>query len=128
MSATDDVVEIQQLLARYNRAADSGDGAGFAATFTVDGELVTPDRTSMGRDALIELGATVHTAVPGIRHWVNNHVVVVDGNDAAATAYVIVLITTPGGAPSIVASGRYQDRLTREADGWRFRRREFIPD
>ena len=37
MSATDDIVAIQQLLAPFNTAVDRGDGQAYVATFTVDG-------------------------------------------------------------------------------------------
>lgn len=128
MTVENDVVAIEQLVARYNRAADIGDGEAFASTFTTDGEMVTPDQTTRGSDALADLGTTVPMTTPGIRHWVNNHVVDVAGDAADATVYVMVLITAPGVAPSVVASGRYRDWLVRDVDGWRFRRREFTPD
>ena len=128
MSPSEDVVAIQQLVARYDQAADDGDGEAFAATFTVHGELVTPDVTTVGREDLRERGATVPLRTPGIRHWVNNHVVDVDGDVATATVYVMVLITAPGTAPAVVATGRYRDELAREGHDWHFRRRQFVPD
>jgi uncharacterized protein (TIGR02246 family) len=126
-SDTDDIVAIQQLLARYNTAADLGDGEGFAATFTEDGVSAAGATVTTGRAALAERGGGVPQRTPGIHHWVNNHVINVDGDDATATVYVMVLVTGADG-PKIVASGRYSDQLRRTADGWRFSRREFVAD
>jgi uncharacterized protein (TIGR02246 family) len=126
VSVTDDIVAIQQLAARYNRAVDSGDGETFAATFTPDGVSVTPGRELHGRQALAELGSSLAQTVPGIRHWTNNHVIDVDGDDADGTVYLIAYNVADGG--SILATGRYTDRLRRTPEGWRFVRREFTPD
>jgi uncharacterized protein (TIGR02246 family) len=126
-SDTDDIVAIQQLLARYNTAADLGDGEGFAATFTEDGVSAAGDTVTTGRVALAERGSGVPQRTPGIHHWVNNHVINVDGDDATATVYVMVVVTGAGG-PKIVASGRYSDQMRRTAEGWRFSRREFVVD
>jgi uncharacterized protein (TIGR02246 family) len=126
-SDTDDIVAIQQLLARYNTAADLGDGEGFAATFTEDGVAAAGATVTTGRAALAERGNGVPDRTPGIRHWVNNHVINVDGDDATATVYVMVVVTGAGG-PKIVASGRYSDQMRRTVEGWRFSRREFAVD
>jgi uncharacterized protein (TIGR02246 family) len=126
MSTTDDIVAIQQLLARYNTAADSGDGAGFAATFTEDGEAVNGARTAKGREALAAIGNSVATNVPGIRHWVNNHVIDVDGDHASATVYVTAIQV--GADRKVLTTGRYADELQRTAEGWRFARRTFTAD
>jgi uncharacterized protein (TIGR02246 family) len=126
MSTTDDIVAIQQLLARYNTAADSGDGAGFAATFTEDGEAVNGARTAKGCEALAAIGNSVATNVPGIRHWVNNHVIDVDGDHASATVYVTAIQV--GADRKVLTTGRYADELQRTAEGWRFARRTFTAD
>ena len=128
MSLTDDIIAIQQLLARYNRAADAGDADAFAATFTDDGETVTPDATRRGREALMEAARTVPQRIPGIRHWVTNHVVDVDGDEASATVYVMVVVAGGAEGPQVAATGKYRDRLRRTPDGWRFTRREYTPD
>jgi uncharacterized protein (TIGR02246 family) len=126
MSVTDDIVEIQQLAARYNQAVDSGDAESFAATFTPDGVSVTPQSTTTGHAALAELVHALARTVSGLRHWVNNHVVTVDGDQATATVYVMALLT--GDDTKIAVTGRYTDQLQRTPAGWRFTRREFVPD
>ena len=49
--ATQDYIDIQQLYARYNIAIDTGDGEGWAATFTPDGVF---NNTNKGHDALVQ--------------------------------------------------------------------------
>ena len=126
MSTTDDIVAIQQLLARLNTAVDSGNGEAYAAGFTEDGEAVNGARVTKGREALAALAATVASNVPGMRHWVNNHAIDVDGDRATATVYVTAIV---GGAETkVLTTGRYREELVRTADGWRYSRREFVAD
>lgn len=126
MSATDDIVAIQQLLARYNTAVDRGDGEAFAATFTDDGVSINGESRVTGRAALAAVPARVAASAPGLRHWVANHVIDVDGDEATATVYLLAL--RAGTPPSLLTSGRYVDRLRRTAEGWRFAVREFLAD
>jgi uncharacterized protein (TIGR02246 family) len=126
MSTTDDIVAIQQLLARLNTAVDSGNGEAYAAAFTEDGEAVNGERTTKGREALAALAATVAANVPGLRHWVNNHAIDVDGDRATATVYVTAMV---GGANAkVLTTGRYAEELVRTGDGWRYARRVFTAD
>jgi uncharacterized protein (TIGR02246 family) len=126
MSTTDDIVAIQQLLARLNTAVDSGNGEAYAAAFTEDGEAVNGERTTKGRDALASLAAGVAASVPGLRHWVNNHAIDINGDRATATVYVTALIG--GSKAKVVTTGRYAEELVRTPDGWRYSRREFRAD
>jgi uncharacterized protein (TIGR02246 family) len=126
MSTTDDIVAIQQLLARLNTAVDSGDGEAYAAAFTEDGEAVNGARVTKGRDALAALASSVATNVPGIRHWVNNHAIAVDGDRATATVYLIAVVA--GAEAKVLTTGRYREELVRTADGWRYTQREFLAD
>jgi ketosteroid isomerase-like protein len=125
MSATDDIVAIQQLLARYNTAVDRGDGQAFAATFSVDGVSINGENGVTGREELAAIPAQVSATVPG-RHWVANHVIDLDGDEATATVYLLAL--GGGTPPSVLTSGRYVDRLRRTPEGWRFAVREFLAD
>lgn len=122
MSHTDDIVAIQQLLARANTAIDCGDGPGYAACFTADGVLdMGADGVLEGTDAIAGAGGSFAEAMPGLRHWVNNHVIQVDGDQATATVYILVLLA--GEATTIGGTGAYRDAMVRTADGWRFSRR-----
>jgi uncharacterized protein (TIGR02246 family) len=126
MSAAD-VIAIQQLISRYNHAADTGDGAAFAGTFVDDGVMnIGGTDVATGRDALAAVGAGTPTAVPGSRHWVNNSLIDVDGDAATHRGYFIVHAV--GNPMSVVVSGKYHDQLVRTGDGWRFARRDVTMD
>jgi uncharacterized protein (TIGR02246 family) len=122
-----DILAIQQLLARYNHAIDGREAEAFAEAFTEDGVLVTHTDTYSGRDDLKRFIEEIKASgAPEFRHWVNNHEVTVDGDRATARAYLLLLRV--GAEPKPALTGRYSDTLVREAVGWRFRRREFVPD
>src|SRR5215475_12441277 len=65
----DDLVEIQQLYARYNWALDSGDSQGYAATFTPDGVF----NNNVGHDAIVKFADGFHAGLGAhVRHWNTN--------------------------------------------------------
>jgi bifunctional aromatase (cyclase/dehydratase) len=125
---TDDIVQIQQLAARYNHAVDSGDGDAFAQTFVPDGRLVAGNPIA-GRDALAAFAAEVPRQQPGIRHWVGN--VFVDGEGDRATMKAYIRVTANIGAGDSRAelmTGRYEDTLVKDGDRWYFAERVCTPD
>ena len=126
MSA-DDIIEIEQLVARYNMAIDDGDGETYAATYVEDGEFVSPDSTLTGREALTVFGDAAKGREVQVRHWVSSIEVAVDG-DAATARSNLMLLRVGAGGPSVVLTGRYADQLRRTEHGWRFMRRAFTPD
>ena len=125
--STQDVLEITQLIHRYNQAADSGDGAVFASTFVAEGLIELPDEDPIaGTEALSAFGDAVPNTVPGARHWVNN--IVVDVEDEIATARTYLIVVIAGSPPAPMLSGIYQDELVRTDDGWRFVKRSVTVD
>src|SRR2546428_7492122 len=54
-----DRAEIEALMWRYARALDTGDGAAYAATYTVDGQFGTGANATKGREALKKLADAV---------------------------------------------------------------------
>jgi uncharacterized protein (TIGR02246 family) len=58
-SVTEDRDEILQLMYRYNLAIDSGDAAGWAATFTPDGVFDVAGQLMSGQDELITFAESV---------------------------------------------------------------------
>src|SRR5207244_2064064 len=70
-----DYLDIQQLVARYAHAMDSGADNGFAYAdlFTLDGEFVSPTGTIRGREALAEAGRSGfvngHKPANGVSHF-----------------------------------------------------------
>jgi hypothetical protein len=51
--------EIEALMWHYARALDTGDGAAYAATYTVDGQFGSGANATKGREALKKLGDTL---------------------------------------------------------------------
>jgi len=123
-----DLVVIHQLYAAYCHAIDAGDGPTVAACFTPDGTMAggSPEPVT-GAEALAAFAVSVPQGVPGIRHFLGNVLVEGEGDEAKGAAYLIVLYPN-NGQSSILISGRYQDRLRRTPDGWRFVSREFTID
>jgi uncharacterized protein (TIGR02246 family) len=127
--STDDILAIQQLAASYNHAVDSGDGPGFAGTFTSDGILEAGGNTIKGQDALAEFATNVPSGLPCPRHVATNLLIEGSGDEASLRAYVHVYILK-GEPPTatVATSGRYEDQLLRIDGEWRFARRVFTPD
>ncbi len=127
--STDDVIEIQQLVARYNHAVDSGDADAFCAAFTTDGVLDAAGMVIEGHDALGAFAKGVPGSFDSPRHIASNVVVEGDGDRASLRAYV-QMYARQGDPPHqvVVASGRYHDELVKSGGAWRFRRRFFESD
>jgi hypothetical protein len=63
-----------------------------------------------------------------VRHLTGNVVATGDGHTATGAAYVLVYTTEKGSPPSMRSSGRYDDRLRRTPEGWRFAERRYSSD
>lgn len=126
-----DKVEIQELVARYNRAIDSGDVEGWVDTFLPDGVfegLVVP--TFRGHDELRAFATAFWTEPEyaewrGAQHWATNMIIDGEGDRATLFAYHIMFTPDgPGANPALLAA--YDDEL-RKVDGrWKFARRRVI--
>ncbi|GGF49194.1 hypothetical protein GCM10011519_23970 [Marmoricola endophyticus] len=131
------VPELERLYARQSRSIDSGDAAGWAATFTGDGEFHSPSyaEARTGTAALVafaqeyyERGLETGTTS---RHVVTN-VDVEPGRDAdhlVAHAYLQIVATPRGGESRLVRLTTLTDDLVRGPDGhWRFAVRRVTRD
>ncbi len=120
-----DRMEITQLMARYNHAADGGDAAGFADTFTDDALFEGSAATARGREQLMGVIGAI-PADARTRHWNNNALIEGDGDDATASVYLMrIALTAP---PEVLASGVYRDTLKRIDGQWKFTHRKVHPD
>ena len=122
--SVEDQLAIQQLYARYNHTIDSGDGPGWAATFTPDGVFSGPTGSPTGTEQLSAF-ATAPRQVT-VRHWINNLVLEGDGEKAKGSCYLVLYRVAPGEQPpaSILLTALYQDELAKGAEGaWRFAKR-----
>lgn len=123
---TADRMAIIELYGRYNWAVDSTDGDAFAATFTADGAFVGSISTLRGAEALRAFAVSEALDKRGLQHWSSNIVIDFLGPDVARSrAYSLALI--PGAdMPVIERAGRYDDRLVRTTQGWRFAERKYF--
>ena len=135
--SADDQLEIKQLVSRYAYALDTGADNGFAYAdlFAADGEFAGSRGSTRGREALAELGRLgfVDGRKPanGVAHFIMNHVIAPAPGGAAGKQYMVLVNIgengTPGGSFSNVG-GHYEDQYVKTPRGWRFKRRQFIPD
>jgi ketosteroid isomerase-like protein len=124
---------IVDVLYAYGSAIDYGDRDRFLQCFTADADYVVHMRIVgatvlqfHGHDELAGYFSD-HTHAPDAwhKHVTTNPSVTVDGDTADATSYFLRVDAGAESAPAVVvASGRYLDQLTRDADGrWRIRSR-----
>ncbi len=128
---TDDVVELQQLYARYNHLIDEGSGEAWAALFVEEGTL----DTGMGfavegtPAARAEFAAGVPVMMPGGRHIATNVMVDGDGDTATGAAYLQLWVADDeNGGMKILVSGIYRDTMRRQDGVWKFVTRVLEPD
>lgn len=116
-----DYIEIQQLYARYNWTIDAGDVEGYVALYTPDGTF----NTFNGADGLRTFMKNRQGGTR--RHW-NSNLVITPATDGAAGRVYLMLVDVGTKPPSISSAARYDDRLVKTAQGWRFKRRQTTPD
>jgi 3-phenylpropionate/cinnamic acid dioxygenase small subunit len=128
MPEVDDLVVLQVLraYARQSHRIDSGDAAGWAATFTADGEFRSPSYPDPARGTA-ELTAfaaafaeTARSTGTVSRHLVSD-VDVRPGADADQVevhAYLQIVATTPDGTSRLVRLTTLTDRLVRRDGRW----------
>jgi uncharacterized protein (TIGR02246 family) len=118
MSELEDHEEIRQLYARYCHAGDSGDCDAFAACFTENAVVDANGSVSTGREAIrktCESYRPVYATTP-MRHVIANSVIQVNGDEAQADSYFLLLAS--GEHPGILRTGTYCDQLRRVDGRW----------
>jgi hypothetical protein len=118
---------IRDLMSEYCFHIDNGEFQKFAALFTVDGIFETgPLGKLQGRQAIHDfIAAHVPRAGegPARKHCTLNHLIRVNGAEARADSYIVVLRESSEGIIASLA-GRYEDQLVKEESGWRFKVRK----
>jgi len=128
----EDLIAIEQLVARYPYALDTGEdeGRAYANLFTEDGEFVSPAVTVSGREALADL-AYGHREGQGpllVRNFGANLLIEPDPDGATGRQYGVIIDVGEQGEPSTIGpGGHFEDLYVRTDEGWRIRRREFVP-
>ena len=126
LQRTLDQLEIRELVARYNYAIDEGRADDWVATFVPDG---TFESTALGKHtgpAALHAFATGYSAAVTGRHCTTDFVIDLDGDEARARCYLVLI--NNAGTPAVSVTAVYDDVLRRTADGWRFVHRKVTPD
>jgi hypothetical protein len=114
-----DLVDIQQLYARYNWALDGGDSEGYASTFTPDGVF----NNNVGHDAIVKFADTFHAGLGAhVRHW-NTNLMILPTPEGASGQVYLVLVDFANKPATIATSASYTDQLVKTPQGWRFKKR-----
>ncbi len=131
LRALADRIDINDLFVRYATALDAADVETIVGCFTEDAVLDSPAvGVYTGRDgirAFAERFARLPASGTQLRHVLSNLAVTVEGDRARATCY-LVNIKTRAGKTELMAPGRYDCRLVRQPDGWRFQYRLVVLD
>ena len=126
-----DYIEIQQLVARYPFALNTGANNGYAMA-----DLFTPDAIfcgravlfSQGREKIAALARGRNSGPASVAHFFTNHVIVPSPEGATGKLYLLVLRIGENGQPgSINQGGHFDDIYVRTPQGWRFKLRNYIP-
>ena len=126
--SAEDYQQIQQLVASYPYALDTGANNGYmyADLFTADGEFIRP--YTKGRDNLAKLALDQPHGPAYVRHFLANQLIEPTADGAIGKQYLVVIDIGEGQQPSgIFIGGHYEDVYAKTPQGWRFKRREFIP-
>ncbi len=121
---------IRDLMTRYCLAIDAGRYEEWAQCFTEDGIFDSPILgTWQGWDALRSFTTKYRewTGDAQSRHCVMNILIDIQGQTATAESYLL-LTHAAQGKTELVISGRYEDRIEKVGDQWRFKERKVCPD
>src|SRR2546426_4708004 len=136
-----DRAEIEELMWRYARALDTGDGTAYAATYTVDGQFGTGANATKGREALKKLADGVkdqqaaakakgEAARPPMYHMeANTWIEFIDKDHARYHAYYLTAFGAggPNEPARIAAAGRSVNHLERVNGKWLIKLRDVSP-
>jgi len=122
MSAIDKL-EIIEVLNRYILSIDTHDIGAFADNFHDDAVYVTPWATATGREQILATIRQWHEGgiTRGKRHMIGPFTIDVQGDRATSrSSYWVADAVT---APSIVATGGYEDELRKVGGVWKLAKR-----
>ncbi|MGW5717516.1 nuclear transport factor 2 family protein [Amycolatopsis sp. NPDC003865] len=126
----DDYRALENLVYSYASLVDAGDFDGVGELFA-DGAFIGSVGYFRGAEVARMLRDTVivyDNGTPRTKHVTTNLALEVDGDTASGQAYFTVLQAVVGLPLQTVAAGRYADRFTRTARGWRFTERRATVD
>jgi hypothetical protein len=130
-TSLEDRVAIQDLFTRYCCALDNGEIETVVGCFTVGAILKSPIIDISGQDEIRAFAgrfAAQRAAGTQFRHMVSNIAVRITENRAAATAYLLVLISKDGSHRTL-PPGRYECELIKDDNcQWHFSQRTVFHD
>ena len=112
-----DYIQIEQLVASYGHALDSGYGKGengepYASLYTPDAEFAG----AAGHDQLAALARAQPRGPAYVRHYLTNHVIEPTPEGARGKQYLVVFDISEKGEPgSIYLGGHYEDTYAKTA-------------
>jgi hypothetical protein len=130
-SQLEDEWAIRKLAYLYARAMDRNEPETIDAIFTEEAVLRRPTRTWTGRAEIRQVPGWLHARCVNLTHHVHNQLADIDGDSATAETYGLSHLVQrgPSGNLYVFEQGiRYQDRLVRAPDGWRFKSRVLVYD
>jgi SnoaL-like domain len=125
-----DYLQIEQLVASYGHALDSGFGKGdngdaYAGLYTRDGLAFL---NTKGYEALAALAREQPRGPNYVRHYITHHLIDPSPEGATGKAYLAVLDIGEHGKPNTVfLGGHYEDTYVRTPEGWRIKTRNLLP-
>src|SRR4030067_3696743 len=121
----EDKLAIQELMARYHHASSFGDIETWVNCFTEDGVFECFFGALKGRTALRQYMTerTMERREHPLRHLATNIIINVQGDQASAKCYVLLLQVSPEGV-RILSTAIYNDKLTKVGGAWRFSHRK----
>jgi 3-phenylpropionate/cinnamic acid dioxygenase small subunit len=120
---------ISAVLLRYATGIDRRDWRLFRTCFAEDFEGDYPGfGLWRGPDEIARFMEEAHAPLGPTLHRMTNFVIDGQGGSGTARSYVDVMLmpATPDGDVHR-AAGYYDDQFVRTSDGWKIRRREFVP-
>lgn len=127
--APTDYLDIEQLVASYGHALDSGfgtsdNGPAYANLFTPDGVFYSRGRPMRGPDALAAIARAQPNGPDYARHFLANAMIESSGAVVIGRQYLAVIDIGEDGGPTTVYLGGYYEDIYRKTDaGWRFEER-----
>jgi hypothetical protein len=135
---TEDMLEIQQQIARYSYTLDSGDAEGWANVFTRDGVWESyaagATKPSTRLDGPAELKAFCTRQFSrrrgGSTSYHHQSGVIFDeltADTAKVRCMLIITVNVPNEPPRLYMTGIYEDRWVKAPEGWRIKYRVLRP-
>jgi uncharacterized protein (TIGR02246 family) len=124
MSYAEDVIAIEQLVARCCDAVARRAWDEVADLYVDDGLWAPPGMEARGRTAIRDALEQVVGPHPLLVQIASNPMIAVTG-DSATARWQIQEVGRDAKDQTITVLGTYDDTLTRTADGWRFTERRF---